>query len=42
MTSKAIAILALVMLCLWFAYTILTKQPPKVQEYEEFGDYYTQ
>lgn len=41
MTSKTIAILALIMLCLYFAHTILTTQPPRPQEFVEFGDYYT-
>jgi hypothetical protein len=38
--SKALAILALVILALYFCHTILTKQPPKQAEYEEFGDYF--
>jgi hypothetical protein len=40
MIAKAIAILALVFLFLYFAHTILTKAAPKQQEYEEYGDYF--
>lgn len=40
MIAKAFAILALTILGIWFCVTILTKQPPKQAEYEEFGDYF--
>lgn len=40
MIGKTIAILALVALCLYIAHTILTTQPPRPQEFVEFGDYY--
>lgn len=40
MITKAFAILALTIAALYFCYLIVTKQPPKQQEYEEFGDYF--
>lgn len=40
MITKAIAILLIVIVGIVFAYVIVTKQPPKAQEYEEFGDYF--
>ena len=40
MITKAIAILAIVIAGIVFAHVILTKQPPKPAQYEDFGDYF--
>lgn len=40
MIAKFLAILAVIIVGILFAHVILTKQPTRAPEYEDFGDYF--